>query len=389
MTAADPARPPHKIETHAIHAGQAPDPATGAVMVPIYQTSTYVQQGVGEHKGYEYARTGNPTRTALEDCLAALEGAAHGLAFASGMAAIDTLLKVLNPGDHVLAGNDVYGGTFRLFDKQYRKYGIEFSYVETTDPAAVAAALRPNTRWIWLETPTNPRLKVADLHAIAQAAHTHQPPVQVVVDNTFATPYLQQPLALGCDVVVHSTTKYLGGHSDTVGGAVLTNDSALHDQLKFLQNAAGAVPGPMDCFLVLRGVKTLAVRMDRHGENALAVAQFLEDHPQVAEVIYPGLESHPQHAVAHKQMRNGGGMISLRLHGGAEAARALVTRTHLFALAESLGGVESLIEVPAGMTHGSTQGSPLEVDAGLVRLSVGLEHKDDLIADLAKALSSL
>ncbi len=384
-----PARPPHQIETHAIHAGQAPDPATGAVMVPIYQTSTYVQQGVGEHKGYEYARTGNPTRTALEGCLAALEGAAHGLAFASGMAAIDTLLKVLNPGDHVLAGNDVYGGTFRLFDKQYRKYGIEFSYVETTDPAAVAAALRPNTRWIWLETPTNPRLKVADLRAIADLAHSRQPPIQVIVDNTFATPYLQQPLALGCDVVVHSTTKYLGGHSDVVGGAVLTNDAALHDQLKFLQNAAGAVPGPMDCFLVLRGVKTLAVRMDRHGENALAVAQFLEDHPQVAEVIYPGLESHPQHAVARRQMRNGGGMISLRLHGGADAARQLVTRTTLFALAESLGGVESLIEVPAGMTHGSTQGSPLEVDAGLVRLSVGLEHKDDLIADLAAALSGL
>jgi len=383
------ARPPHQIETHAIHAGQAPDPATGAVMVPIYQTSTYVQQGVGEHKEYEYARTGNPTRTALEGCLAALEGAAHGLAFASGMAAIDTLLKVLNPGDHVLAGNDVYGGTFRLFDKQYRKYGIEFSYVETTDPAAVAAALRPNSRWVWLETPTNPRLKVADLRAIAALAHARQPPVQVVVDNTFATPYLQQPLALGCDVVVHSTTKYLGGHSDVVGGAVLTNDAALHDQLKFLQNAAGAVPGPMDCFLVLRGVKTLAVRMDRHGENALAVAQFLEDHPQVAEVIYPGLESHPQHAVAQRQMRNGGGMISLRLHGGADAARQLVTRTKLFALAESLGGVESLIEVPAGMTHGSTQGSPLEVDAGLVRLSVGLEHRDDLIADLAAALTGL
>ena len=354
-----PGLPPRRIETDAIHAGQEPDPATGAVMVPIFQTSTYVQQGIGEHKGYDYARTGNPTRTALEACLAALEGAAHGLAFASGMAAIDTLLKVLNPGDHVLAGNDVYGGTFRLFDKQYQKYGIEFSYVETTDLAAVQAALRPNTRWIWLETPTNPRLKVADLNAIAALAHARTPPVRVVVDSTFATPYLQQPLALGCDVVVHSTTKYLGGHSDVVGGAILTDDTALHDQLKFLQNAAGAVPGPMDCFLVMRGVKTLAVRMDRHGENALAVAQFLEDHPQVAEVIYPGLESHPQHAVARTQMRNGGGMISLRLKGGAEAARSLVTRTHLFALAESLGGVESLIEVPAGMTHGSTQGSPL------------------------------
>jgi cystathionine beta-lyase/cystathionine gamma-synthase len=377
---------PHQIETLAIHAGQAPDPTTGAVMTPIYQTATYVQQGVGEHKGYEYARTGNPTRAALEACLAALEGAAHGLAFASGMAAIDTLLKVLDPGDHVLAGNDVYGGTFRLFDKQYKKYGIDFSFVETTDLDAVRAGLRPNTRWVWLETPTNPRLKVADLAAIAASAHAHHPAVRVIVDNTFATPYLQQPLGLGCDVVVHSTTKYLGGHSDVVGGAVLTSDAGLHERLMFLQNAAGAVPGPLDCFLVLRGVKTLAVRMDRHGENALAVAQFLADHPQVAEVIYPGLESHPQHAVARRQMRNAGGMISLRLNGGPEAARRLAARTRLFALAESLGGVESLIEVPAAMTHGSTQGSPLEVDAGLVRLSVGLEHKDDLIADLQQAL---
>lgn len=387
MTARNPER--YKIETLAIHAGQAPDPATGAVMTPIYQTSTYVQQGVGEHKGYEYARTGNPTRTALEACLAALEGAAHGLAFASGMAAIDTLLKVLDPGDHVLAGNDVYGGTFRLFDKQYKKYGIEFSYVETTGLEAVRAALRPNTRWVWLETPTNPRLKVADLHAVAQAAHDHDPAVRVVVDNTFATPYLQQPLALGADVVVHSTTKYLGGHSDVVGGAVLTSDAALHERLAFLQNAAGAVPGPLDCFLVLRGIKTLAVRMERHGENGLAVAQFLADHPQVAEVIYPGLESHPQHALARRQMRNAGGMVSFFVRGGPAAARALVARTRLFALAESLGGVESLIELPAAMTHGSTQGSPLEVDAGLIRVSVGLENKDDLIADLAQALRGL
>ncbi|MCC6188230.1 MAG: cystathionine gamma-synthase [Anaerolineales bacterium] len=387
MTARNPER--YKIETLAIHAGQAPDPATGAVMTPIYQTSTFVQQGVGEHKGYEYARTGNPTRTALEACLAALEGAAHGLAFASGMAAIDTLLKVFDPGDHVLAGNDVYGGTFRLFDKQYKKYGIEFSYVETTDLEAVRAALRPNTRWVWLETPTNPRLKVADLRAIAQAAHDHDPAVRVVVDNTFATPYLQQPLALGADVVVHSTTKYLGGHSDVVGGAVLTSDPQLHARLAFLQNAAGAVPGPLDCFLVLRGIKTLAVRMERHGENGLAVAQFLADHPQVAEVIYPGLESHPQHALARRQMRNAGGMVSFFVRGGPGAARALVARTRLFALAESLGGVESLIELPAAMTHGSTQGSPLEVDAGLIRVSVGLEHKDDLIADLAQALHSL
>jgi len=387
MSAPDPHHPPDHLETLAIHAGQAPDPATGAVMTPIYQTSTYVQQGVGRHLGYDYARTGNPTRTALESCLAALEAAEHGLAFASGMAAIDTLLKLLDPGDHVLAGNDVYGGTFRLFDKQYRKYGIDFSFVEMTDLAAVQAALRPNTRWLWLETPTNPRLKVADVRALARAAHAHHPAVRVVVDNTFATPYLQQPLTLGGDVVVHSTTKYLGGHSDVVGGAVLTNDGPLHERLKFLQNAAGAIPGPMDCFLVLRGLKTLAVRMDRHAENALAVAQFLSDHPQVGEVIYPGLDSHPQYAVARRQMRSGGGMISFYLNGGA--AHDLVTRTRLFALAESLGGVESLIEVPAAMTHGSTQGSPLEVDAGLIRISVGLEHKDDLIADLAQALRQI
>lgn len=375
-----------RLETLAIHAGQEPDPTTGAVMTPIYQTSTYVQQGVGEHKGYEYARTGNPTRSALEACLAALEGAAHGLAFASGMAAIDTLLKLLDPGDHVLASNDVYGGTFRLFDKQYKKYGIEFSYAELTDPAAVAADLRANTRWVWIETPTNPRLKVVDIAAVAEIARRHNPAIRVVVDNTFATPYLQRPLDLGAHVVVHSTTKYLGGHSDVVGGAVLTNDAALHERLKFLQNAAGAVPGPMDCFLVLRGVKTLAVRMDRHGENGLAVAQFLADHPKVADVIYPGLETHPQHAVARQQMRNFGGMIAFFLKGGEAETLALLRRTRLFALAESLGGVESLIELPAAMTHGSTQGSPLEVGPGLVRLSVGLEHKDDLIADLAQAL---
>lgn len=375
------------LETLAIHAGQPPDPATGAVMTPIYQTSTYVQQAVGQHKGYEYARTGNPTRTALETCLAALEGAEHGLAFASGMAAIDTLCKLLDPGDHVVAGDDVYGGTFRLFDKQYAKYGLEFAYVDTTNLPAVQAALRPNTRWVWLETPSNPRLKVVDLRALARLAHEFNPNLRVIVDNTFATPYLQQPLALGADVVVHSTTKYLGGHSDAVGGAVLTSDPALYERLQFLQNAAGAVPGPLDCFLVLRGIKTLAVRMDRHSENALAVAQFLADHPRVTDVIYPGLESHPQHELARRQMRSAGGMISFTVQGGEAAARALVTRTRLFALAESLGGVESLIELPAAMTHGSTQGSPLQVDPGLIRVSVGLEHKDDLIADLAQALA--
>ncbi|HRF48637.1 MAG TPA: cystathionine gamma-synthase [Anaerolineales bacterium] len=376
------------IESLAIHAGQKPDPTTGAVMTPIYQTSTFVQAGVGEHQGYEYARTGNPTRAALEACLAELEGAAHGLAFASGMAAIDTILKLLDPGDHVLASNDVYGGTFRLFDKQYRKYGLDFSYAELTDLDAVRAGLRPNTRFVWIETPTNPRLKVVDIAAVAEIAHTQNPEIRVVVDNTFATPYLHQPLTLGADVVVHSTTKYLGGHSDVVGGAIQTSDTALFEKLKFLQNAAGAVPGPMDCFLVLRGLKTLAVRMDRHGENALAVAQFLADHPGVADVIYPGLDTHPQHAVAARQMRNFGGMISFTLKGGAEAARKLVAATRLFALAESLGGVESLIELPAGMTHGSTKGSPLEVGPELIRISVGLEHKQDLIEDLAQALAS-
>lgn len=376
-----------KFETLAIHAGQEPDPATGAVMTPIYQTSTYVQQGVGEHKGYDYARTGNPTRTALEACLAALESAEFGLAFASGMAAIDTVLKLLDPGDHLLASNDVYGGTFRLFDKQYKKYGIEFSYVESTDLKAVEGGLRPTTKFVWLETPTNPRLKVADIRAISEVAHRLNPAIKVIVDNTFATPYLQQPLALGADLVLHSTTKYLGGHSDVVGGAVMTSDAAMYERLKFLQNAAGAVPGPMDCFLVLRGVKTLPLRMDRHGENALVVAQFLADHPKVAEVIYPGLESHPQHAVAARQMRNGGGMISFVVHGDEAVARALAARTRLFALAESLGGVESLIELPAAMTHGSTKGSPLEVQPGLIRISVGLENKDDLIEDLAQALA--
>lgn len=380
---------PHRFETLAIHAGQEPDPTTGAVMTPIYQTSTYVQAGVGEHQGYEYARTGNPTRTALEACLAALEGAPFGLAFASGMAAIDTLCKLLDPGDHVLASNDVYGGTFRLFERQYRKYGIEFSYVELTDLQAVKDGLQANTRWVWIETPTNPRLKVVDIRAVAEIAHTYHPQIRVVVDNTFATPYLQQPLVLGADVVIHSTTKYLGGHSDVVGGALATRDEALHERLKFLQNAAGAVPGPLDCFLVLRGIKTLPVRMERHGANALAVAQFLADHPKVAEVIYPGLDTHPQHAVARRQMRNAGGMISFFIKGDAEATKALVARTRLFALAESLGGVESLIELPAAMTHGSTQGSPLEVEPGLIRLSVGLENKQDLIDDLAQALAEV
>mgnify|MGYP001619372774 CR=1 FL=1 len=376
----------YHVETLAIHAGQRPDPTTGAVMTPIYQTSTYVQAGVGEHKGYEYSRTGNPTRTALEDCLAAMEGGKYGLAFSSGMAAIDTVLRLVASGEHVLAGNDVYGGTFRLLDKVLKGYGVEYSFVEMTDLGAVKSGLRPNTRMVLLETPTNPRLKLFDIAAISELAHANGPRTLVMVDNTFATPYLQRPLALGADIVVHSTTKYLGGHSDVVGGAAILSDDEAHERLRFLQNAVGAVPGPMDCWLVLRGVKTLPVRMDRHAENALAVAQFLSDHPQVKEVIYPGLADHPQYQLAQRQMRNGGGMIALVLNGGAAAASRMVARTHLFALAESLGGVESLIEVPAAMTHASTQGSPLEVSAGLIRISVGLEHKDDLIEDLRQAL---
>lgn len=376
-----------KFETLAIHAGQEPDSATGAVMTPIYQTSTYAQDGVGRpRQGYEYSRTKNPTRKALEDCLAVLEGGAYGLAFASGMAATDTVLRLISSGDHVLAGNDVYGGTFRLFDKVLRRYGLDFDFVDTTDAEAVAEALTPRTRLVWLETPTNPLLRISNIRAIAEVirAHPHHP--LLVVDNTFATPYLQRPLEFGADIVVHSTTKYLGGHSDVVGGAVVVKEKALYDQLAFLQNAAGAVPGPMDCFLVLRGIKTLAVRMDRHAENAAAVAEFLAAHPKVAQVIYPGHPTHPQYPLARQQMKNGGGMISFILKGGGEAAVRVAEATRIFTLAESLGGVESLIEVPAAMTHLSTVGSPLEVDSGLVRLSVGIEAKEDLLADLEQAL---
>jgi len=375
---------PLRIETLAIHAGQPPDPATGAVMTPIYQTSTYVQNGVGDHKGYDYARTGNPTRTALENCLAALEGAAHGLCFASGMAAIDTLLRLIKPGQHVLAGNDVYGGTYRLFTRVLRDYGLQFDFVETGDLDQVRAAIKPNTRLVWVETPTNPLLKIADLAAIAEIAH--RVGAQLAVDNTFASPYLQQPIGLGADFVIHSTTKYLGGHSDVVGGAILTNDAAAYEQLKFLQNAVGAVPGPMDCFLTLRGIKTLPLRMERHSANAQKIAEFLVDHPGVKQVLYPGLSDHPNYAVARKQMRLPGGMISFLPVGNAATARRIAERTRLFALAESLGGVESLIELPAPMTHASVAGSPLAIDPALIRLSVGIENVDDLIEDLRQAL---
>ncbi len=375
------------FDTLAIHAGQSPDPTTGAIMTPIYQTSTYVQAGPAEHKGYEYSRTDNPTRKALEDCLAALESAPYGLAFASGMAAIDTIFKLLRPGDHVIAGNDVYGGTFRLADKVLRHFGVNFSWVDLTDLDKVREALRPETKMVWIETPTNPRMSLVDIAAIAEIAHSKQ--ALVVVDNTFASPALQQPLVLGADLAVHSTTKYLGGHSDVVGGAIMTRNESLFQQLKFLQNAAGAVPGPMDCFLVLRGLKTLALRMERHSENALKVAQVLEDHPAIEKVIYPGLQSHPQYALATRQMRLPGGMMSVLLRGGVDAARQFVSKTRLFSLAESLGGVESLIEYPWSMTHASTATSDLAVEKNLVRLSVGVEHIDDLLNDLREALIGL
>ncbi|MCX6025924.1 MAG: cystathionine gamma-synthase [Chloroflexi bacterium] len=377
-----------KFETQAIHAGQDPDPATGAVMTPIYQTSTFAQQGVGRHRGYEYARTGNPTRTALEACLAALEGGAHGLAFASGMAATDTVLRLLAPGDHVVAGRDVYGGTYRLFERVLKGYGLEFSYADTAQLGDVESALRPNTRLVWLETPSNPLLRISDLRAVTNLVHRARPGAWLAVDNTFATPYLQRPLELGADLVIHSTTKYLGGHSDVVGGAAVVRSSELHERLAFLQNAVGAVPGPLDCFLVLRGIKTLAVRMDRHAQNAAAVAEYLAVQSQVERVIYPFHASHPQHDLARRQMRNGGGMVSFTLRGGAAAAVRVVERTRIFTLAESLGGVESLIEIPAAMTHASTAGSPIEVEPGLIRLSVGLENVEDLIADLQQALQA-
>jgi cystathionine gamma-synthase len=375
-----------EFETRAIHEGQSPDPSTGSIVPPIYQTSTYVQRAVGEHQGYEYSRTGNPTRTALEECLASLEGAAHGLAFASGMAAEDAILRLLAPGDHILIPNDAYGGTYRLVARVYEPAGYAFSAVDMTEVSACTDAWRDETKLVWIETPTNPLLRVIDIEAVAALAHERG--ALVVVDNTFATPYLQQPLALGADLVVHSTTKYLGGHSDVIGGFAATNDPALAERIAFVQNAAGAVPGPFDCWLVVRGVKTLGVRMDRHCANARAIAQMLTEHDAVDRVYYPGLGGHPGHAVAKRQMRDFGGMVSFTATGGEEAALDLVTRTHVFALGESLGAVESLIEHPARMTHASVAGSPLAVDPALVRLSVGIEHVDDLIADLKQALDA-
>ncbi|MER7705019.1 cystathionine gamma-synthase [Kitasatospora sp. NPDC097605] len=377
---------PQGFETLAIHAGQEADPQTGAVVTPIYQVSTYKQDGVGGLRGgYEYSRSANPTRTALEECLAALEGGARGLAFASGLAAEDTLLRtILKPGDHIVIPNDAYGGTFRLFAKVLTRWGVEFSVANTQDLATVREALRPNTRAVWVETPSNPLLGITDLAALAEIAHGAG--ALLVVDNTFASPYLQQPIALGADVVVHSTTKYMGGHSDVVGGALVIAEAGLGEEVAYHQNAMGAVSGPFDAWLVLRGIKTLGVRMDRHSSNAEKVAELLASHPKVSQVLYPGLPGHPGHDIAAKQMKAFGGMVSFRVNGGEEAAVEVCNRAQLFTLGESLGGVESLIEHPGRMTHASVAGSALEVPADLVRVSVGIESIDDLLADLKQAL---
>jgi cystathionine gamma-synthase len=377
-----------QFETLAIHAGQEPDPLTGAVVPPIYQTSTYKQDGVGGLRGgYEYSRSANPTRTALEECLAAIEGGRRGLAFASGLAAEDTLLRtVCRPGDHAVIPGDAYGGTYRLFAQVQQAWGLTYTPAAGHDADSVRAAIRPGqTKVVWLETPTNPLLGIADIAAIASVAHDAG--ALLVVDNTFASPYLQQPLALGADVVVHSTTKYLGGHSDVVGGALVLGDDALAERVAYHQNAMGAVAGPFDSWLVLRGIKTLGVRMDRHSANAERVVELLTTHPKVAQVLYPGLPDHPGHDIAVKQMKSFGGMVSFRVAGGEAAAIEVCNRAEVFTLGESLGGVESLIEHPGRMTHASVAGSPLEVPADLVRLSVGIEAVDDLVEDLTRALA--
>jgi len=374
------------LATKAIHAGYRPDPATGAVNAPIYASSTFAQDGVGGLRGgFEYARTGNPTRAALEASLAAVEDGGYGRAFSSGMAASDCALRaMLRPGDHVVIPDDAYGGTFRLIDKVFTQWGVAYTPVALSDLDAVRAAVTPQTRLIWVETPTNPLLSIADISGIAQIGAESS--VKVLVDNTFASPALQQPLTLGADVVLHSTTKYIGGHSDVVGGALVTNDEELDRAFAFLQNGAGAVPGPFDAYLTLRGLKTLVLRMQRHSENAAAIAEFLAGHPAVSSVLYPGLPGHPGHEVAARQMRGFGGMVSLRMRGGRAAAEKLCAQTSVFILAESLGGVESLIEHPSAMTHASTAGSQLEVPDDLVRLSVGIEGVADLLADLDQAL---
>ena len=379
------------LATKAIHAGYRPDPATGAVNAPIYASSTFAQDGVGVLRGgFDYARTGNPTRTALEAALAAVEDGAYARAFSSGMAAADCALRaILRPGDHVVIPNDAYGGTFRLIDKVFTQWNVEYTPVALHELDAVRAAITPRTRLIWVETPTNPLLSIADIAPLAELAaeQAANNPAKVLVDNTFASPALQQPLTLGADVVLHSTTKYIGGHSDVVGGALVTNDGGLDDAFAFLQNGAGAVPGPFDAYLTVRGLKTLVLRMQRHSDNALTVAEFLATHPAVGSVLYPGLPSHPGHEIAARQMRGFGGMVSVRMRAGAQAARDLCARTSVFILAESLGGVESLIELPSAMTHASTAGSQLEVPDDLVRLSVGIEDVADLLADLEQALA--
>jgi cystathionine gamma-lyase len=375
--------------TRAIHAGQVPDPSTGAIMTPIFQTSTYVQDGPGAHKGYEYSRTQNPTREALEGNIAGLEGAAHGLCFASGCAATSAIMMCLSAGDHIVAADDLYGGTFRLFDKVFKRLGLQFSFVDMSDVANTKAAIRDNTKMLWIETPTNPMLKLIDIEATAELVKGKD--VTVVVDNTFATPFLQVPLALGAHLVVHSTTKYLGGHSDVVGGAVVTNDDEWRERIAFVQNSAGGVPGPQDCFLTMRGIKTLHLRMERHVDNARAIAEMLVNHPEVEKIYYPGLPNHPQAALAERQMIGPGGMISFVVRGGLDKATRVLQACRLFACAESLGGVESLIEHPAIMTHASVPAenrAKLGIDDGLLRLSVGVEDKVDLLTDLEAALKA-
>jgi len=374
--------------TRAIHAGQEPDPSTGAVVVPIYQTSTFAQDALGKHRGYEYSRTGNPTRAALEQCIAALEGGVHGLAFASGMAAEATVMQLLKPGDHTLAVDDLYGGSYRLFRRVLEPMGLTFSFVDGSDLTAVEKAMTDRTRMVWIESPTNPLLKLVDINAVSKLAHSRQ--ALLVADNTFMSPYFQRPLSLGADIVVHSATKYLGGHSDVIGGTLVVNRDDLFERLAFLQNAVGGVPGPMDAWLVLRGLKTLAIRMREHDRNARLVAAFLSEHPKVARVFYPGSPKNPQRELAQRQMSGFGGMISFEVKGGLEPARRVVERTQLFTLAESLGGVESLIELPAVMTHASIPAETRRahgVADGLVRISVGIEDVADLISDLDRALA--
>ena len=391
--------------TRAVHAGQEPDPSTGAIMTPVYMTSTYVQSSPGVNKGYDYSRTINPTRVALEKNLAALEGGRHGLAFSSGMGAANCVLDLLRQGDHVVAGNDLYGGSYRIMRRVFERFGLTFTFVDTTDLARTREAFRANTKLLWIETPSNPLLRITDIAACAKLAR--QMGALTVVDNTFATPFLQQPLALGADIVLHSVTKYLGGHSDVVGGALVVNDlvlpqdrrfhpdanvQTLHEHLRYLQNAVGAVPGPMDCFLVLRGTKTLHLRMERHCANARKIADFLSSHPAVTKIFFPGLPSHPQHALAGKQMRGAGGMVSFEVRGGLDASRKVAERVRLFALAESLGGVESLLDHPAIMTHASipvAERHAAGLADGLLRLSVGVEDAEDLVADLAQALEGI